>query len=201
MIRLLFVGDGERDAATNPSLVGTIIGVDVEPATAAWPRLNDAGRGYDRKLLFAIRSAREEGLAGVVATIDQDKTRGRDRLRQMIAARTHDRETAAPLPTAVGCAKPHAEAWLLDDPVAVRTVLALAANEPVPNVRRVASPKNELTGLHSMSPRAAEPIRGILVEIAQALDITRCQHAHETGFHDFVEDVRDEIVPLVAQAG
>ena len=77
MIRLLFVGDGDRDAATNPHLVATIVGTEVEPATTSWPRLNEAGKGYDRKLLFAIRDARDKGLEGVVATVDQDKSPGK----------------------------------------------------------------------------------------------------------------------------
>jgi hypothetical protein len=81
MIRLLFVGDGERDAATNPHLVSTIIGAPVAPATTGWPRLSRAGSGYDRKLLFAIRTARHTGLDGVVATVDRDKSRRWDRLR------------------------------------------------------------------------------------------------------------------------
>lgn len=166
MIRLLFVGDGERDAATNPHLVTLITGTEVESTTIPWPRLNEAGRGYDHKLLFAIRSARRDGLEGVIATIDQDKSPGRDRFRALQAGRTRDRETAAPLPTALGCADPHAEAWLLDDEVAVCQVLQLDP-AAIPNVRKVASPKNELTGLHTRSARAQEPIRTILIEIAQ----------------------------------
>ena len=70
MIRLLFVGDGERDAATNPHLVERLVSSPIEPRAIPWPRLNHAGRGYDRKLLFALRQARQEGLAGVVAAIE-----------------------------------------------------------------------------------------------------------------------------------
>lgn len=87
MIRLLFVGDGERDAATNPHLVATITGADIEPTAIPWPRLHSAGHGFDRKLLFAIRQARQDGLQGVVATIDKDKSPGRDRLRDLEAGR------------------------------------------------------------------------------------------------------------------
>jgi hypothetical protein len=135
MTRLLFVGDGERDAVTNPHLVATIIGTAVLPDTIPWPRLNQAGSGYSRKLLFAIRKARDERLEGVVATVDRDRSRGKDRLRELEAARTRDRETYAPLPTALGAAEPHAEAWLLDDPVAVQTVLGLAIDIRIPTVR------------------------------------------------------------------
>ncbi len=196
MIRLLFVGDGERDAATNPHLVATLIGTTVEPEATPWPRLNEAGKGYDRKLLFAIRTARQKGLAGVVATVDKDRSPGRDRLRDLKAARAKDRETAPRLPTALGCADPHAEAWLLDDPVAVRKVLGLDKAAAIPNVRKVESPKNELTGLHTTSPRSGDPIKTILTEIAKTLDPKRCQHADETGFAHFRDEVHDEIGPL-----
>lgn len=193
MIRLLFVGDGERDAAMNPCRVGTITGAEIEATALRWP--HSAGRGFDRKLLFAIRQAREAGLQGVVATIDKDKSPGRDRLRDLEAGRTKDRELAAPLPAALGCADPHAEAWLLDDPVAVHETLRLAADAVIPNVRRVDSPKDSLTGLHRQSPRAVEPIRTILVEIARAVQNRRCQHAKETGYARFKKEVEDEIGP------
>lgn len=196
MIRLLFVGDGERDAATNPHLVTVITAARVDPTTRAWARLNEAGRGYDRKLLFAILQARQEGLDGVVAAVDRDTSRGRDRLRELQAARDRDREKHAPLPTAVGVADPHAEAWLLDDPVAVRTTLRLPADALIPTVREVESPKNEIARLHRDSPRCDEPVRTILIETAQALSPDRCQHDRETGFAHFVADVRHEIGPL-----
>jgi hypothetical protein len=199
MIRLLFVGDGERDAATNPHLVTTIIDASVEPRAIHWPRLNQAGSGYSRKLLFAIRKARDDGHQGVVATVDQDKSHGRDRLRELEAARTRDRETHPPLPTALGAAEPHAEAWLLDDPVAVRSVLRLAPDARISTVRQVASPKEALDRCHRESPRADDPIRAILVEIAHAVVPERCQHARETGFAHFVDDVRREIGPLAAR--
>jgi len=199
MIRLLFVGDGERDAVTNPPLVASIIGTAVAPTTIPWPRLNQAGTGYSRKLLFAILKARDDGLQGVVATVDQDRSHGRQRLRELEAARTRDREANPPLPTALGAAEPHAEAWLLDDPVAIRTVLGLNTDARIQTVREVRSPKDEIHRLYRDSPRAEEPIRAILVEIAESLVPDRCQHSRETGFRHFVEDVRHEIGPLAPE--
>lgn len=196
MIRLLFVGDGERDAAINPHLVTVITGAKVDPTTRPWARLNEAGRGYDRKLLFAIAQARQDGLDGVVATVDRDTSPARDRLRDLEAGRARDSEKHAPLPTALGVADPHAEAWLLDDPVAVRTTLRLPGNLQIPTVRQVDSPKSEIGRLHRTSPRSDEPIRAMLIEIAQTLSIDRCRHGRETGFSHFVEDVRHEIGPL-----
>ena len=197
MIRLLFVGDGERDAATNPHLITTITAAAVEATTAPWARLNQAGRGYDRKLLFASAQARAGGLDGVVATVDRDTSRRRDRLRELEAARTRDRQTHPPLPTAIGSANPHAEAWLLDDPVAVRAALRLEGDRPIPTVRQVDSPKAELDRLHRGSTRCNEPARNILVDIARTLAVERCQHASETGFAYFVDDVQSELRPLV----
>jgi hypothetical protein len=200
MIRLLFVGDGERDAATNPHLVTLITGAQVDPTTKPWARLHDAGRGYDRKLLFAIAQARQGGLDGVVATVDRDTSPPKDRLRDLQAGRTRDREKHPSLPTALGVADPHAEAWLLDDPVAVRTALRLPADVLIPTVRQVQSPKSEIARLHRASPRRDEPTRALSIEIAQALSPDRCQHDRETGFGDFVTDVRHEIGPLVPHA-
>jgi hypothetical protein len=196
MIRLLFVGDGERDAATNPHLVTVITGAQVDPTTRPWARLHEAGRGYDRKVLFAILQARQDGLDGVVATVDRDTSPGRDRLHDLQAGRTRDREKHAPLLTALGVADPHAEAWLLDDPVAVRTALRLPPDLHIPTARQVESPKSEIGRLHRTSSRSDEPIRTLLIEIAQSLSVDRCQHGGETGFTRFVEDVRHEIGPL-----
>jgi len=131
MIRLLFVGDGDRDAAMNPPLVKVLTGSEVE----------------------------------------------------------------ATLPTALGCANPHAEAWLLDDPVAVRDALELDADTIVPSFRKTKSPKGALAGLISQSRKADVSIRRILAEIAQRLDPVRCAHKDEAGFAAFAADVREEIGP------
>ncbi len=53
-MRLLFVGDGERDAATVPHIVARILDTQVEPVTQHWARLNGAGRGYQKKVRFAV---------------------------------------------------------------------------------------------------------------------------------------------------
>jgi len=195
MIRLLFVGDGERDAAMNPPLVEVLTGSEVEATTRAWARLN-VGKGYERKLRFAIRQARDEGLEGVVATVDQDKSSGQERLRELKAGRTTDREIAPPLPAALGCANPHAEAWLLDDVVAVRAVLKLDTDTVIPSLRKTKSPKDTLTGLITQSRRADVSVRQVLAEIAQGLDPARCAHKDETGFAAFAQDVDEEIGPL-----
>lgn len=197
MIRLLFVGDGERDAVTNPHLVKVITGADVEGDHRAWKELRLAGGGNGRKLKFAIRQARDAKMDGVVACVDQDKSPAGERLRDLVNARKEDREKEVVLPTALGCANPHAEAWLLDDAVAVRAVLQLDNMIAIPTIRRVDSPKEELHRLQVQSPRAGDLRRAILGEIAQALVPKRCQHVKQTGFAAFVDEIKHEIGPLV----
>lgn len=143
-----------------------------------------------------MHRAREQGLDGLVATVDRDRSPGRDRLGSLDAARKEDRQARPPLPTAIGCADPHAEAWLLDDPRAVRDALRLEASTPVPNARKVDDPKQALNDLHSGSPRARDLRLLVLAEIAAKLDPARCSHRAETGFGRFVEDIRREIGPL-----
>ena len=62
MIRLLFVGDGERDAATIPRIVEIILSTSVGEEFRSWARLHSSPRGYKRKLLFASRQARDAGI-------------------------------------------------------------------------------------------------------------------------------------------
>ena len=195
MIRLLFVGDGERDAAMNPPLVQTIAGFPILPSFRPWPRLHGTGRGYDRKLLFALGKARREDLQGIVATVDRDKSPHSERLGSMKAARERDRATRPPLPTALGCADPHAEAWLLDDPQAVRKTLKLPVTVAIRSVLKIKDPKRELGKLQAKSPRDEAP-KAIMAEIAAALDPGRCKHGKRTGFESFVAEVRGEIAPL-----
>ena len=59
MIRLLFVGDGERDAATIPRIVEIILSTSVGAEFHSWARLHRSLRGYKRKLLFGLHRARK----------------------------------------------------------------------------------------------------------------------------------------------
>ena len=177
MICLFFVGDGARDEATVPPLVRTILQIDFSTLFQPWARLHAAERrgrpgrrlrGYGRKLLYAIR-----------------------------AARAADRQQAPSLPTALGEAKPHAEAWLLDDPAAVREALELPGNAPIPSVRQSRHPKDTLHGLWERSPRRKagpeEREIAVLQDIARRVDSTRCAHRRQTGFQAFVTEVRHEL--------
>ncbi len=193
MIRLLFVGDGQRDAATVPRLVEQILGTSVQEDTRVWARLHGARKGYKAKLLYALRQARDRKVGGVVATLDSDREKPRQRLRDLKHARETDRERCAPVPTALGEAVPHGEAWLLDDPVAVREGMHLAGDTEIPGVRSTKNPKSTLTRLMALSPRENDGTLLVLADVARRVDPARCKQSKKTGFHTFVEEVRSEL--------
>ena len=196
MIRLLFVGDGPRDDVTVPRLVENILGVPVREEVKHWKDLHlSAGKGLSRKLLFAVRQAKDQELVGLVATVDTDNDRTRERLKELREAREKERTKSLPFPVVLGQANPHGEAWLLDDPVAVRRAFGLPGNAPVTNVRQTKNAKEELEALKRLSGRAGDPVLEILADIAREVQPSRCVHAKETGFAEFVEDTKRELVP------
>jgi len=209
MRKLRIVGDGQRDAATIPALLRGLLKAEFASRTTPWPRLHRGEKkahsfhlkGYGLKLWYVLREARTDGHDGVVATVDADKDRAREKLTQLKQAREADRVRWAPLPTALGEARPHNEAWLLDDPVGVREGLALAKDHLIPNVREVSSPKDELAGLQQASPRSDERPLDVWAGIAACVDERRCNHKTETGFEAFAREVRAELGPLFAAAG
>ena len=203
MIRLLFVGDGKRDAAAVPRLVGGILGVEITGENLSWKEIRlqpksapRALRGYARKLMYAIRAARSRRLDGVVATVDTDTAKPRSRLAKLQEGRDLDREKAPRLPTALGEANPHGEAWLLDDPVAVRKALELPGDVRIPTVGGTDDPKKALNKLMDQSPReigSGNRIQELLGAIAANVIPNRCAHAQKTGFDAFTKDVGDEL--------
>jgi hypothetical protein len=180
MISLLVIGDGARDSAVLPHLIAAVLGSPIQPTTRQWSRLNKPS-GYDKKLLYHIREACDLELNGVVAVVDADRDRAGNRMRALRAGRENHRAQHAPVPTALGCADPHGEAWLLDDPVAVRTGLKLPATTPVPTVRN-AIPKDALEALHRESPERERERTDVWGSIAAAVVMERCDHSRETGF-------------------
>lgn len=136
----------------------------------------------------------------MVATVDQDRAPARERLGELVKGRAEARERPdlVAFPAAVGEARPHGEAWLLDDPVAVRDGLYLPGQVQVPAVSKVKDPKSALADLDALvdHPPGEAPIDR-LARIARALDPTRCRHAKDTGFADFVADLRSELGRLL----
>mgnify|MGYP000931708942 CR=1 FL=1 len=188
MMKLHLYGDGPRDEITLKPLLERLLSVDVDPKFQAWARLNKA-TGYDRKVLYAIISAQNEKAHGLVAVCDADKDP--KRLAALRAGRESHRSKSPPFPTALGQADPHGEAWLLDDPKAVREALGLERGVEIANVRKC-HPKAELGRLIQEAGR--DPSEA-LAAISEHVDPKRCNHASETGLSAFLEDVREELGP------
>ena len=196
-MRLLFVGDGEREAQTIPFLVERILDTPVEAEARNWARLHSsAGRGYDRKLLFSLRQARDLCVRGLVATVDRDTDKPFRRLNELKKGLTQDRKNNSEIPTALGEAVPHGEAWLLDDAAAVREVLGLSASVKISSVGKV-DPKSTLDDLISDSAFSSDHMTA-LRDIARAVDISRCPNAKKTGLDTFAEEVRTALGSLAA---
>jgi hypothetical protein len=197
-MRLLFVADGQRDRVTIPRIVERILNTAVDVEFREWKRLKmRQGGGYKRKLRFALLLARDQELNGVVATVDSDNAKPRQRLAELRSGRDEDRnKPIKPMPAALGEAVPHLEAWLLDDPKAIKQVLQFASDKVIPDVRQP-NPKTSLDALMADSARTEEPME-LLAEIACNIDIRRCNHSAETGFDEFVQDVRDELEPVAS---
>ncbi len=196
-LRLLIVGEGERDRAAIPRLVERIVAEALDEEFEAWPRLHDrgSGRGFGRKLKFAVRQAIDRALQGVVATVDADQRQRSDKLIELKRARNDDREKGVAVPTALGEAIPHLEAWLLDDPVAVRTVLVFDAATEIAVPTKVKSPKDALNE-HCLATNCGKSLIDVLAEIASTLDLAHCNQADKTGLTDFCDDVKSEFGPL-----
>ena len=198
MIDLHFVGDGPRDAATLPRLVERILGAEVGGPFKEWRHVRLHGKsGYAGKIKFVIRAARDAGASGLVAAVDADKDPQRRRLRDLVAGRDADRASAPPFPAALGEAVPHGDAWLLDDPEAIRRALKLPHDVEIQTVRQTNNPKAALQALIELSEIETENLLFILAQIGGQVDPLRCQHAKETGFKKFADEVRQELGPLV----
>jgi hypothetical protein len=197
MIRLLFVGDGDRDSATVPRIVETIVGTRIDPVTRNWARLH--GGGLRRKIRFGVLDAQACGALGTVMTLDRDRSPAGRRMRTLAECQAELRGEFPPFPIAFGCANPHGEAWLLADQAAVRNVLRLEAATAVPSAK-VGSPKASLESLLRTSARAGERPLEIWAEIAKALDPKRCAYQKDTGFRAFVKEIEEEIGPLTEKS-
>ena len=92
---------------------------------------------------------------------------------------------------------PHADAWLLDDPEAIRRALELPHDVEIQTVRQTNNPKATLQALIELSENETEDLLLILAQIGRHVDPSRCQHAKETGFKKFADEVRRELGPLV----
>ena len=176
-----------------PPIVATILEVRVDPSFSPWPRLS--GKGFERKLVFAHLQAIDAGEEGMVAVVDRDRDTAGARLSALRKGRERERSRTSDVPVALGEAIPHLEAWLLDDEVAIRRGLGLAADVPLPNVARCRDPKSAIETLRCVGSSPDEPILAALGRVAVELDVRRCNHAKRTGFADF-GDVARELGPI-----
>lgn len=193
-ISLSIIGDGPLDEAMLPPIIGNILEVEVNSRFDAWKSLRVHG-GYPGKLKYAIRRIiANGGDQGLVAVVDQDKDQKGDRIDQLKRAREDSRSLG--VPTAVGRAIPHGEAWLLDDPEAVKTGLGLPAGARVPSPRRVGSPKYALTGLYQKNTRGLSTRKDAWRLIALEIQPNRCRTPSRTGYAEFVEDLTQELLIL-----
>ena len=205
MPRIRVIGDGPHEQRVLPILLRRILAREVECETRdAWQHIHQKSitigthrlAGYAYRLYAAIRLAESKGLHGVAAVVDADKDGPHARFKQLTLARDAIRHESVLMPVAVGEAIPHGEAWLLDDPAAVREALGLPSGHDIPNVAKCPSPKDALQKLHSGGPRCGDLPRDIRTSIAERLEEQRCNHAEQTGFGPFVREVRSELAPL-----
>lgn len=205
MRKLSILCDGPRDRRAVAKLVEGLIGHSFAPIDTRLPRLNTPqtrieggrGRGYARKITYAIRKARSEKLDGLIVALDADKDRHHERLKQAKRARDADRQKWPPFPAAIGESRPHFEAWLLDDQKALREALALPKDATIPAPAQCV-PKEEIDRLWKTSDCAALPFCEIAAEIAVRLRLERCAQRGRTGLQAFADELNAEIKPLFA---
>lgn len=198
-MRLRVVGEGERDRIVLTRVLRRETSLEFREDFVVWGHFHQH-KGLARKLFFAILDAEELGFRALVASTDADGDRKR-RLRNLKAGRESHREKYAAFPTALAVPDPHSEAWLLDDPSAVRSALRLPANATIPNVRTCASPKSALHELWMTSPRQfdapGDTELDAIADCAAQIDPVRCAHARETGFADFRDEIGRELGVLM----
>ena len=87
--QIYFVADGPRDEATLPPLVEHVTGVPCKATFSSWQSIK-THRGYDRKVRYAIREAKSRGQEAVVAVVDRDSAKKRQRLSRLADQRHLD---------------------------------------------------------------------------------------------------------------
>ncbi len=187
---IAYVADGERDHRMLPPLVATVVGAHREGGFTAWKDVQLQGgafgtsrtSGYGRKLRLVLMRAEGNG-CDLVAMVDRDRSGGR--LEELSAARD---AAGGRVACAVGEAVPHGEAWLVDDLEPLRRVLGLDAQAPRPDLR---DPKSAFDGLVT---EAGVDRLDAFAAVAAAVEPGRCLRARETGFADFVADLREQFV-------
>ena len=136
MILILFVGDGE--AATQQQFLiwsGAFSTSKLRRQAGTGHASTTRGKAIKRKFdsLSFKRSMQEQSawspLSTAIVLLDEEDCELRE-------ARERDRMERPPFPTAFGEADPHGEAWLLDDPTAIRDALELDPEVEIPTLSK-----------------------------------------------------------------
>ncbi len=191
MTRALFVGDGPRDAATIPKIVENQVDIRVSDDPMFWHDIRVGG--FKKKLQYALARVRDRRKDALIAVVDSDREKTRKRLAKLEAGRDADRQKLPRIPCALGEARPHGDAWLLDDPVAVCDALGIHRDTKIPASREAKDRRKVLNDVIATSPKANDNVLDVLAAIAARLDPSRCLHGKETGFKAFLEEVESEL--------
>jgi hypothetical protein len=179
-VKVLFISDGPRDVAALPAIVCGVLrapAAAIEPSdhSRPWSKVKGHGKGYCRRMQAMIALARANRIPARVCTVDCDNAARRKRLGDLHLARDNDRNRNSPLPAALGEARPHLEAWLIDDPDALRQALPSCRGTDMPSFSKIPKPKEWLNTLLDEDGCEDGPSRTAkIVEIANRLDHSRC---------------------------
>lgn len=185
MKSVLFVGEGATEQQCLPALLAWAAPsatVGEKSAFKAWadiPARSGKGGPLGKKLQLALQLARHAGHDAVVASIDTDDRKRGERLTELDTARR-----PIDVPSAIGEATPHFEAWILGDSKAVRDALALPSESQIPAPTRC-DPKTALADLCRRSSTEFRTSPDAMVAVIRRMDLRRCTHARETGLADF----------------
>lgn len=193
-MKIQLVGDGPRDQYALERLVASILEIPIQATFKSWKeiRLNrynwGTGSILKKRLIFALHTAADENLGSLVAVVDTDKKNPLEQLRELRAAREQCQRKGLYLPTALGEANPHFDIWLLDDRKAIVEAWKVEDSE-IPDCTKSECPKEELDRLFESSQIGINDIAQALSLIAENVVISRCIHAEQTGFADFVGEI------------
>jgi hypothetical protein len=201
MLSIFILGDGPLDNAMLPPIIKRILDVEINPEFKAWKdiRLNrkSSKGGYGAKLKYAVRRVKAtDDLQSLVAVVDQDKDRKKTRIIELKEAREVERHQG--IPTSVGQAIPHGEAWLIDDHEAVKKGLGLPADAQIPSVKKPGNPKSALNDVHQQHKGDLQSRKDAYACIAKNVRLSRCRFPEKTGFKEFVEDLMKEFSEIRA---
>jgi hypothetical protein len=198
MIPVLLAGDGERDRIMIPPLLESLFGVRVDLVEfRAWSKIElsrkqRTNKGYEAKLISLVQSALIRNPKPlVVATVDTDSDKlGEKRRRLEATLASEEIVRQQQVIVIVGEANPHAEAWLLADPQAIREALDLDQDCSIPTIRASKYPKDDLDALCDQSRYHKEPLDYWLTRVARCVRGNRCTAKNQTGFDAFETHVQ-----------